>query len=385
MTITNDDPEITFGGMDDPLPSAPTASMIDNNLPTATAIGSPLVSSPATTLSSDGNIERIFNDDGSLSIKITTTTPQPNGYREVQIEYFHIPLNMVDSVSLSLDAGNKPSNLYLTKMENQILPPGIGEVISSPPVVPTVTATTATTSTPIQHQEPVNNTPIPTATTTVQQQQSMSNECCKSCGLCCGVFCLVFIIIVIISAAVGSTHSSSNSYTPPSYSPPSPSWHNNPTWHDNNPTPSSWHYPTPSIWHNHPSIHYRSSSPTSSSRPTHWFYNDNSPHWDNRQPTSPPHWGNSLSTSAPTVSSQPTISPRPTYSPATISPALSPLFPPSSGSSSSRTQDHPTTPSGTSSEHNKMKIASSPIYYDSISTVESDRKLEELRDKKKVV
>ena len=95
MTITNDDPEITFSGMDnDPLPSAPpvTASMIDNNLPTATAIGSPIVSSPTPTptTTSGGNIERIFNDDGSLSIKITTTTPQPNGYREVQIEYFLI-------------------------------------------------------------------------------------------------------------------------------------------------------------------------------------------------------------------------------------------------------------------------------------------------------
>ena len=133
MTITNDDPEITFGGMDnDPLPSAPpaTASMIDNNLPTATAIGSPLVSSPTTTTSSSGgNIERTFNDDGSLSIKITTTTSQPNGYREVQIEYFHIPSNMVDSVSLSLDAGNKPSSLYLTKVENQLLPPGTEKLL----------------------------------------------------------------------------------------------------------------------------------------------------------------------------------------------------------------------------------------------------------------
>jgi len=176
MTITNDDP---FGGIDDPLPSAPpaTASMIDNNVPIATAIGSPLVSSPATTLSSDGNIERIFNDDGSLSIKITTTTPQPNGYREVQIEYFHIPSNMVDSISMSLDAGNKPSSLYLTKMENQILPPGIGEVNSSPPavVVPTVTATTtATATTLIQQQQPVNNTPISTTTTVQQQPSSMS-------------------------------------------------------------------------------------------------------------------------------------------------------------------------------------------------------------------
>ena len=65
MTITNDDPEITFGGIvDDPLPSAPpaTASMINNNLPTATAIGSPLVPSPTPTTS--GNIERTFNDDG---------------------------------------------------------------------------------------------------------------------------------------------------------------------------------------------------------------------------------------------------------------------------------------------------------------------------------
>lgn len=173
---------------------------------------------------------------------------------------------------------------------------------------------------------------------------------------------------MIISAAVGSTHSSSNSYTPPSYSPPSPSW---PTPVDN---------PTP-IWPNHPSIHYRSSSPISSSRPTHWFYNDNSPHWDNRQPTSPPHWDNSLSTSTPTRSTQPTISPRPTY----ISPALAPLFPHSSGSSTSRTPDHPTTPSGMRSEHNKMKMVSSPINYDSISAVESERNLEEFKDDNKVV
>ncbi len=56
-------------------------------------------------------------------------------------------------------------------------------------------------------------------------------------------------------------------------------------------------------------------------------------------------------------------------------------------SSSSRTHDYPTTPSSSSasSEQNKMKIVSSPINYDSVSVVESERNLAESKDDKKEV
>ena len=121
MTVTfEDDPEISVveeggGDLNLPSPSAPdavTASIIPenrpslDNLPTATAevatamipnTEAARVPSFVTRPLADGrtgNIERTTQLDGSLSVKVTTITHQPNGYRDMTMEYFHIPSDM---------------------------------------------------------------------------------------------------------------------------------------------------------------------------------------------------------------------------------------------------------------------------------------------------
>ena len=81
-----------------------------------------------------GNIKRTTNStDGSLSVKVTSTTYQPNGYREMTTEYFHIPSHMAATVSMAMDAvGEPPSSVYRTNIQHQILPPSSGAVISPP-------------------------------------------------------------------------------------------------------------------------------------------------------------------------------------------------------------------------------------------------------------
>ena len=110
MTVTfEDDPEISVveeggGDLNLPSPSAPdavTASIIPenrpslDNLPTATAeVATAMIpSTEAARVPSfvtrpladgrTGNIERTTNpSDGSLSVKVTTITHHPNGYRD---------------------------------------------------------------------------------------------------------------------------------------------------------------------------------------------------------------------------------------------------------------------------------------------------------------
>ena len=159
MTIvTEDDPEISFGGEDDdllPSPSAPpvtASSMPDDRssldaMPTAiatTAVATMVPNIEAARVPSfvsrsladgrTGNMERTTNPtDGSLSVKVTTTTHQPNGYREMTTEYFHIPSHMATTVSMAMDvAGQPPSSLYRTNVQHQILPPSSGAVVGPP-------------------------------------------------------------------------------------------------------------------------------------------------------------------------------------------------------------------------------------------------------------
>ena len=160
MTVTfEDDPEISVveeggGDLNLPSPSAPdavTASIIPenrpslDNLPTATAevattmipnTEAARVPSFVTRPLADGrtgNIERTTQLDGSLSVKVTTITHQPNGYRDMTMEYFHIPSDMSGTVSMAMDvAGEPPSSLYRTNIQHQTLPPSSGEVTPIP-------------------------------------------------------------------------------------------------------------------------------------------------------------------------------------------------------------------------------------------------------------
>ena len=164
------------------------ASLAD--LPTATAVATPVgAPSENNTTSAGGKIERTSNADGSLSAKITRTTNQPNGYREVQIEYFHIPSNMAGSVNMQLNAGEAPSNLYMTKTEQQTLPPGTGEVMSHTPIA-YPTSNQATAGTGQAHNDQV-----------VYRGGSSSDASRKIYAICCGVCCLVLIILGIVGAS----------------------------------------------------------------------------------------------------------------------------------------------------------------------------------------
>ena len=248
MTVT-DDPEIVLGV--DASPSAPP-------LPTAAAVALP--SAIPTTTNAGGEIERFFFADGSLSVKITTTTIQPNGYRDVQIEYFHIPTDMASAIGMSLDHGDPPSQLYLTKLEQQTLPPGTGAVISSPASAVHQVATNH------NHNPPNEDQPLTNANATVQQEDISSSSgggCLRVCGICCGIACFVIILLSIIGA-VSTTSSHSSSSGSSSYYPPSPSW----------PTPSPhWYspsYPTHDWNHRHP-VYPTPSRPTTSSSPTYWY------------------------------------------------------------------------------------------------------------------
>jgi len=214
MTIT-DDPEIVLGGIDDsaPAPSAPPTSITSPLLPTAVATPVPAVAATAT--SSGGDIERTTNTDGSLSIKIITKTPQPNGYREIKIEYFTVPAGMASAVSISLDNGEPPSSLYMTKMEQQILPPDTESVISVPPAAPINTpayptpgaAAAGTAGTPNTNYE--------------QESNNRTSQVCA--GVCC-VVVIVAIIGPVFRASRSASHSANypSPYSPsyPSYSPP---------------------------------------------------------------------------------------------------------------------------------------------------------------------
>ena len=153
MTVTfDDDPEIVVGGDDFPDPSAPpvavaVATPIGNNNNNTTTTSSQQATIPLST--GNGTIERSINQDGSLSVKVVTTTiTQNDEYREIKTEYFHIPSNMANTVMLSLDAGSPPSSLYRTNMQLR-------------------TETTISNATPIPARaEVINSNSNPTTTTT---------------------------------------------------------------------------------------------------------------------------------------------------------------------------------------------------------------------------
>lgn len=208
----NDEPDIIIGRGG--APSAP---------PIATAV-------PATAFNINNpnkTIERMTNADGSLTVKATTTSRQPNDYRDITIEYFYVPANMANTVIMSMDStGEPPSSLYLTKMEQQVLPPGTGAPVShAPSSIPQATTVTAATAgggatpagQPYIHENAVVGT----------------GNGGRGCAIGCGICILIVVIIGIIAAATRTNHT----YSPNRWPTPAPyAW---------NPTP--WNPPTPSF------------------------------------------------------------------------------------------------------------------------------------------
>lgn len=131
MTIRDTtDPEISFDPSASGRPTAPPADDVPvvsaTAIPIIQATAVPETTSPQSSLLPDGsNIERTTNSDGSLSIKVTKTTTESDGWRSTRIEEYVVPANMAQTVTQSIDmAGEAPSSLYLTKIEDHRTPPG---------------------------------------------------------------------------------------------------------------------------------------------------------------------------------------------------------------------------------------------------------------------
>ena len=284
MTVTgksNDDPEINLWAEPSapPLPataSIPVASALHApvSTPVATPLGKPAAQPAAqSSAASNGNrtIEKTANPDGSLSVKVTTTNTLSNGSREITIEYFQIPAHMASSASAGIDAGEPPSGLYLTKMEQQTLPPGTSQVPGSASPHPAAAYPMAGNAAPLQQPTSQHATPF---------EQPGDRRGSKAMAICIAIFVIVTALVIGNLVVSNSSHHAS-----------SPSWHY--------PTP-----PSPTPW-----------SPTPWS-PTPW----SSPSWPSPRPT----WNPTLS---PTVSSGPTVSPRPTASPTASPPPTTSFMP----------------------------------------------------------
>eukprot|EP00985_Skeletonema_marinoi_P011541 scaffold5490_cov148-Skeletonema_marinoi.AAC.1 len=206
MVVRNDEPDIIVG-VD---PSAP---------PMATAV-------PVTAFNNPNkNIERTTNADGSIAIKATTTSRRPNGYRDVTIEYFYVPANMADTVIMSMDStGEPPSSLYLTKMEQQVLPPGTGEVMSHAPSAPqTTTGATAAA---------VGGGGNPVPQPYIHEDTVVGGSHQGSCAVICGCVFILVVAVGVIVGVRGINHTKNPNYWPtpapynwnptPWYDPPTP-------------------------------------------------------------------------------------------------------------------------------------------------------------------
>lgn len=69
-------------------------------------------------------IEQTLQPDGSITIKASTISPHPNGYRDVKIEHYSIPASKAESVDTS-PGSPPPSAEYLTRVEYRVLSPGL--------------------------------------------------------------------------------------------------------------------------------------------------------------------------------------------------------------------------------------------------------------------
>lgn len=69
-------------------------------------------------------VARTTNKDGSISLKVTTSTTLPNGYTDVKVERFEVPDTM--SAAVDEELGILP-NEYLNRVEYRVLPPGTME------------------------------------------------------------------------------------------------------------------------------------------------------------------------------------------------------------------------------------------------------------------
>ena len=177
----------------------------------ATPVGEPSNLSHRGTfnVSQNGNttFERTTNPDGSLSVKVTTTEPRPDGHRTRTLEHYHVPPVAAVSVSIGLDAGETPGGIYLKKREQFTLPPEMRATHSSPGVAYVVPGSVSGTS-----SVPAGRAPASSAGTGGGDNESKP-------GLLIIVPCFVAFaaIVGIIFLVVKQQHRYSNCVDTPGY------------------------------------------------------------------------------------------------------------------------------------------------------------------------
>eukprot|EP00985_Skeletonema_marinoi_P011543 scaffold5490_cov148-Skeletonema_marinoi.AAC.3 len=200
MVLRNDEPDIIVGGPSAPPIATEVPAGGDDPLaaPMATAV-------PVTAFNNPNkNIERTTNADGSIAIKATTTSRRPNGYRDVTIEYFYVPANMAGTVIMSMDStGEPPSSLYLTKMEQQVLPPGTGEVMSHAPSAPQTTGAAAAVG---------GNNPVPQPY--IHENAVVGGSQRGSWAAVFGCVCIIIVAVGIVGGVRGINNTQNPNYWP---------------------------------------------------------------------------------------------------------------------------------------------------------------------------
>jgi len=224
--VGNDEPDIIVGGPSaPPIATAVPAGGDSSAAPMATAV-------PVTAfINPIKKIERTTNADGSIAIKATTTSRQSNGYRDVTIEYFYVPANMADTVIMSMDStGEPPSSLYLTKMEQQVLPPGTIEVMSLAPSSSPQTTTGATAAAAAVGGGRNNPVPQPYI-----HEDSVVGGRVRRCAAVFGCVCIIIVAVGIVNGVMEMNDTQNPIYLPPTYAPyPWPPYQ----WTSPTPTPA---------------------------------------------------------------------------------------------------------------------------------------------------
>ncbi|KAL7460724.1 hypothetical protein ACHAXS_001169 [Conticribra weissflogii] len=253
-----------------PVPSAPSES----HLPAATATAeatstSTIATATATPIgTTQATIRRTALPDGSLEIQVTSTaTDSADGYRHVKTEFYHVPASLAGMAASSLDGGVVPSALYLTRVEEQVVPPG-GDPQPQPQ--------------PQQQQEQEQQQQIDNYFQNNQQSPSWHEDRTRK-WLLCVLFAVIFgaVLVPVIAVFASRRHRSDTT-----------------TWNDDYDDDYWGSSFFDDDWYNRRN---QIPIPTMSPRPS-WKYTN--PPWM-RSYTLPPHLF------APTAEPEPTTSPRP--------------------------------------------------------------------------